>query len=112
MAESRATFEGFCILELMGHRRLGGYVREEEIAGHGFLRIDVPAIGERAAMTQYVSPSSVYALTPCTEAMARTAAEYSHVEPVSQWELRQLAAPRTEVRDLDAEPEVDDYLDL
>jgi hypothetical protein len=77
MNETRATFEGFCILELMGHRRLGGYVREEEIAGHGFLRIDVPAIGERVGMTQYVSPSSVYALTPCTESDAEAEREFA-----------------------------------
>lgn len=36
------TFEGWAILELMGHRRLGGYIREQEIAGQAFLRIDVP----------------------------------------------------------------------
>lgn len=33
---------GWAILELMGHRRLGGYLREETIAGAAFLRIDVP----------------------------------------------------------------------
>lgn len=43
MDEQSAKFEGWCVLELMGHRRLGGYVREQEIAGQGFLRIDVPA---------------------------------------------------------------------
>jgi hypothetical protein len=34
---------GWCILELMGHRKMGGYVREQEVAGAGFLRIDVPS---------------------------------------------------------------------
>jgi len=29
----RAAFEGYAVLELMGHRRLGGYVRETTLAG-------------------------------------------------------------------------------
>jgi len=36
-------FEGWCVLELMGHRRLAGYVSEQEIAGADMLRIDVPS---------------------------------------------------------------------
>ena len=35
-----APFEGWAILELMGHRRLAGYVREVELAGAGVLRLD------------------------------------------------------------------------
>ena len=42
MTEERKAFEGWAILELMGHRRLGGLVTEQEIAGAAFLRIDVP----------------------------------------------------------------------
>lgn len=41
-ADSQPAFEGWAILELMGHRRLGGYVTEVELAGHGMLRLDVP----------------------------------------------------------------------
>jgi hypothetical protein len=33
MDDQRDTFEGWAIVELMGHRRLGGYVRETELAG-------------------------------------------------------------------------------
>jgi hypothetical protein len=42
MAEETPTFEGWAILELMGHRRLGGYLREQDVAGAAFIRIDVP----------------------------------------------------------------------
>lgn len=38
------TFEGWAILELMGHRRLAGYVREVELAGQGMLRLDIPRL--------------------------------------------------------------------
>jgi hypothetical protein len=41
MADESA-FEGWAILELMGHRRLAGYVQEATIAGGAFIRLDVP----------------------------------------------------------------------
>ena len=41
--ESPSEREVRCVLDLMGHRRLAGYVSEQEIAGAGMLRIDVPA---------------------------------------------------------------------
>lgn len=42
MTETKEPFAGYAILELMGHRRLAGYVRETELAGAGVLRLDVP----------------------------------------------------------------------
>lgn len=36
------NFEGWAILELMGHRRLAGYLREQQVGGAAFVRIDVP----------------------------------------------------------------------
>src|SRR5262245_4954119 len=41
-AQNTERFEGWAVLELMGHRRLGGYLREVSIAGAGMLRIDIP----------------------------------------------------------------------
>jgi len=41
--EIKAAFEGWAVLELMGHRKLGGFVQEATIAGGAFLRIDVPS---------------------------------------------------------------------
>lgn len=87
-ADAKSVFEGWCVLELMGHRRLGGYVREQEIAGQGFIRIDVPrGDGAEFSATQFYSPGSVYCLTPTTEAMARAVAKRSQPEPVQRWEL-------------------------
>lgn len=87
------TFEEWAILELMGHRKLAGLVREATIAGGAFIRIDIPAVepGKWTA-TQYYSPASVYCMTPCTEALARqTAASYQPV-PVNRYELEKLPA--------------------
>jgi hypothetical protein len=87
MTEKTETFEGWAILELMGHRRLAGFVREQEIAGAGMLRIDVPGEGEEVHATQFYPPSSLYCLTPVTEDMARAIAARNRPEPVQRWEL-------------------------
>lgn len=87
------TFEGWAILELMGHRKLGGYVREQNIAGAGFIRIDVPSAGgEGNVATQFYSPGSLYCLTPVSEDVARRYAAGIQPEPVTRWELPALRA--------------------
>lgn len=83
----REKFEGYCILELMGHRRLAGYLSEQEIAGHGFLRLDIPAAGEHEAATQFYSPSAVYAITPTSMTTATAFASAARPAPVSIWDL-------------------------
>lgn len=85
------NFDEWAILEILGHRRLGGRVSEATIAGASFLRIDVPEADGQPAMTQYYAPSSVYALTPTTEDIARRAAALFRPAPISRWELA--AAP-------------------
>jgi hypothetical protein len=93
VSEEKSVFEGWAILELMGHRRLGGFVQEQEIAGHGFLRIDVPGENGNGDASQFYSPGSVYCLTPTTEEMARATARHNQPQPVSRWELPQPSAP-------------------
>ena len=115
---NETSFEGWAILELMGHRRLAGYVREQELAGGAFLRIDVPATvepdGDRAGdppladdvvATQFYSASAIYCVTPTTYATARLVAAQARPQPVHEWELRRkpaLTAARDErVDDVD-----------
>lgn len=87
LSEDNETFDQWAIVELLGHRRAAGRVREVQLAGAGFLRLDIPATPGHAAQTQYVSPGSVYALHPTTEAIATAAAGRFRPEPVSRWEL-------------------------
>lgn len=95
MAETESIpFKQWAILELMGHRRLAGLVCEQEIAGKGFLRIDVPD-GEGWAASQFYNPASVYCLTPVSETLARAVAKHSRPEPAHRWEL---PAPSTDAR--------------
>lgn len=99
MEAEKTPFNQWCILELMGHRRLAGRVTEAEIAGKSFLRLDVPHKEGDGYTTQFYAPDSVYAITPTTEDVVRRA-RVDSVEPVKPWEFRQLPEPKP-----DPEPE-------
>lgn len=92
MSDQATEFEGWAVLELMGHRKLAGYVRPATIAGAGVLRIDVPRPldqpqEEPILATQFYSPSALYCLTPVDETVARNLAKAYQPEPVARWEL-------------------------
>jgi hypothetical protein len=84
------TFKEWAILELMGHRRLGGYIQEATIGGTSFVRVDIPGADGQTVATQFYSPQSVYCITPVSEEVARAVAAASEVAPVHRWELPQL----------------------
>lgn len=88
-AKQGESYEGWTILELMGHRRLAGYVREQSVGGAAFIRIDVPGDGDENVATQFYSPSAVYCMTPTTEDLARKVAKGARPAPVTQWDLPQ-----------------------
>lgn len=86
--ETTEQVVGWAVVEMLGYRRVGGFVQETKIAGHGMLRIDVPGAQPGSVVaTQFISPSSVYAITPVSEEVARAAALRSQPEPVARWEL-------------------------
>ncbi len=84
---TEATFEGWVILELMGHRVLAGYVTEHTVAGTPFLRLDIPGVEDRPPVTQFYSGASVYCMTPTTEDIATAASRGRRPQPVNRWEL-------------------------
>ena len=94
MTEQHEPFATWAILELMGHRRLAGFLTEQTIAGAGLLRLDIPAAGDASAVTQFYSPQAVYCITPCDEAIAREMAKQCAYEPVNRWELKALLPPK------------------
>ncbi|MCA9876832.1 MAG: hypothetical protein KC442_03590 [Thermomicrobiales bacterium] len=101
MTEHASVIEGWGILELMGHRRLGGYLSEVTVAGVAMVRIDVPHpqhVGEMVA-TQLYSGQAIYGITPTTEEIARAIAQGAP-QPVSRWDLRALEAPRETASDV------------
>jgi hypothetical protein len=101
---------GWAILELMGHRKLGGFVSEETLAGAAFVRIDVPGperpddgdpFGEKTLATQFYSPAAVYCVTPTTEEVARALAAALQPAPVARYELAPVAASSRASDDVD-----------
>lgn len=90
--DSDSAFTGaWCFLELMGHRKLAGFVSEGKFAGAVFVRIDVPGDDRNPPATQLYSPSAVYAMTPTSEDLARRFASRVRPEPVHRFELAQNA---------------------
>ena len=86
------AFEGWAILELMGHRRRVGWVQEVEMFGGKLLRIDIPAEG--GDITEFYGVTLIYALRPVAEDVARDAAarggDPRPVRPVDYRQLPQL----------------------
>lgn len=75
---------GWCVVEMLGHRVTCGFVSEVEIAGAGFLRVDLWSEEGTPKTTQFVSPQSVYCLTPTTEEAVR---ERMRPRPVHRYAL-------------------------
>lgn len=90
----------WAVLELMGHRRLAGRLKEETIAGASLLRLDIFAGDEQdAAVTQFYSPSAIYCITPTTEDVCRRMGLRWQPEPVARYELP--ALPDSRQQELD-----------
>lgn len=93
----------WAILELMGHRRLAGFVSEQVIGGASFIRIDIPETKDQAAFSQFYSGGAVYCITPTTEDIARKLAANCFSRPVQRYEIgaATLTAPEKELFDED-----------
>lgn len=87
------SFDQWCVLSLMGHKRLAGKVSETNIAGHGFLRIDIPDKEGNIANTEFYSPTSVYSIQPISKEVAIAVASEFSTPPVTKWEIKNLLPP-------------------
>lgn len=109
----QAVFEGWAIVEMMGHRKEIGYVTTQAFGPAVLFRVDVPELPEREfvltrpeyaggkyvpagtkvrrdalpARSCLVAPGSLYAMNPCSEVAARTAIERSIERPLIILEL-------------------------
>ncbi|MDH2310376.1 hypothetical protein [Methylobacterium brachiatum] len=75
-AEEAADGWSWAIVEVMGHRRHVGRVREEERYGTRMLRVDVPIDGDPDAKgwrTHFYAGSALFGETPCTRDAALAA---------------------------------------
>ncbi len=88
LAESLDTW---ALVELFGHQKIVGKVTESSIAGGAFLRVDVPGFNGEKPFTRFFGPGAVYSINPVTEEIARGLIMQYRNEPVSRFELPQLA---------------------
>jgi hypothetical protein len=94
--EGGQGFKEWCLVELMGHRRMAGLVSEATIGGAALTRIDVfVPDGAAPILTQFYGPSAIYALTPMGERECRLFAARNVPQPVTRYELEP-PAPRCE----------------
>lgn len=112
METQQANFEGWAIVEMLGHQREIGYVTTQAFGQAVLFRVDTPELQEREfilprpeyvtvdggrqwcvagskvkrsgspARSRLVSPSALYALNPCTEEAAREALEHASPRPL------------------------------
>lgn len=88
MSTEQTAFEGWAIVELMGHNTVAGFVSEQTIAGSAMLRVDVPQVDDdHPGFTKFYGGSALYGVTPTTEEVARHAAARLQVRPISPYVL-------------------------
>jgi hypothetical protein len=89
-----ASFQCWAIVELMGHQKTAGLVSEQNIAGHGMIRVDVPNSKGETICTRFYSPSALYCLTPVDKQIAIGYAAHYVERPVTIYDLRKLVADK------------------
>lgn len=87
----KPPFDSWALLELLGRTRIVGRVTEETIAGAAFLRVDVPACGSLPGFTRFYGAGAIYCISPVAEDIALELVKTCRNEPVSRYELPQLA---------------------
>jgi len=93
-----SSYEGWARLELMGHRQRVGFIKEAECYGGKMLRIDIPVNTlDGESITEFYGCTSIYALTPISEDVARTyvrcAGDPRPIKPV-EFRLTDQSPPR------------------
>jgi hypothetical protein len=86
---------GWAVAEIMGHRKLFGYVREQAVAGKPFLRIDIPSADHPAAgdpngpfaHSPLHPAESIFGITPVAPAVCVAMAQAQGWSPVSRYDL-------------------------
>lgn len=79
MPEQTAALDTWAIVELFGHKKLAGKLTEQTFGTAAMFRLDVPETDQGGVFTKpytkLIGVSSIYCITPCTEEVARAAAQ-------------------------------------
>ena len=126
-------FECWAIVEVMGHSKYAGFVSEQAMGGASFVRVDVPECvyeeerpGKDAdgyvdygaprvkstvtvpAFTKLLGQSSIFAITPTTEHLARAAASGFRARPISEYDLPEVKSVPILAETLDSQEQYDE----
>lgn len=108
MNENQAKFDGWAIVDVLGHQRYVGYVTTEAYGQAVLFRVDVPQLEAREretkrpgyfggrylpagatvkegpvdGYTKLIGSGSIYSITPCTKEAALAAVEEAQVRPL------------------------------
>ena len=107
--EPKSAFNEYCLVELFGHQKIVGKVSEATLTGGAFLRVDVEASDGKPAFTRFYGPGAIYSINPVSPEVARDLMHLYRNEPVSRFDLPQIAekCPEREVA-----PRLDDVAKL
>jgi hypothetical protein len=107
------TPASWAIIELYGHRKIGGRITEVVIAGKSFVQVDVPTKDDGFAPSVY-NPNSFFGFHPVSEEIARAFAKRNPFRPVEDYEIglpnpqRALPGMIGDHRDIDDDDSDDD----
>lgn len=80
------TFDGFAIIEFMGHRKRAGKVRTADLGGTSVFVVETSTPDGQQVVETY-NASSLYCLTPVTEAVVAIVAKSINPAPIAAWDL-------------------------
>lgn len=89
---SDGIFEGWAIVEQLGHMSYAAFVRQISMGTEPMLRLDIPSIALKEswqglacvvpAFSLFIHPGTIYALHPCSEEYAKSqAVEFAKYPP-------------------------------
>lgn len=79
------TFDGWAIIEFMGHRKRAGKVKTAEIGGTAVFVVESPT--DEETVSEVYAASGLYCLTPVSEDVARIAARSINPRQLTAWSL-------------------------
>ncbi len=83
------SFSAWCIVELMGHVTLAGFVSETEVGGGKLMKIDVPPSRGMPAFSSLFGAASIYKMTPVDEETVLALCDREQQQPFQSWSLRE-----------------------
>lgn len=95
MENQNTNFETWAIIEVFGHEKYAGFVKDITIGSTTMLQVQVPETGKEReyplpGFQKIFNPSSIFSLTPVSEEYAREMANNLRKSPVDVYEHKEI----------------------